>query len=647
MKKMGLAVLLLGLATTGFAAVCESKCEVVSPQKKVTVNVCVGPTLTYDVSFDGEKVVLPSPLGLAFKDQTPLGAMEVVRVETTLIDKTWKNRFSKKSMYRDFCTEETITLREKGALGRMLTLVVRAYDDGVAFRYVLPEQKMKDFVLADDLTQFVFGGDWDAFASDQGKFNTSQEKQFPKMKLSEIKKDAVVICPLVVQSPKFCCAITEAELTSWAGMQFAHGDAENSIRLRLTPRNDGNGVVVAQTPAQSPWRVILLGKKPVDLVNNSGIILNVSTPCQLADTDWIQPGASSWDWWSEGNRILNTDTFKQRVDLAAAMGWKYTTLDDPWYFDAWKPTCNTMKGCGTVDLPEAFAYAKSKGIGVFLWLHYKDLEKSGMEESFATFEKWGAAGVKIDFMDSDYQERVEWIANVVKLCAKYHLMVNFHGMYKPTGLERAYPNQITREGILGNEYNKFSNKITTRHSATLPFTRFLCGPGDFTPGGFLNVHPEKFRTQEKLQLPPCVEMGTRAHALAMCLVCDSPLLTICDAPENYKNQPGLDFLKNIPAVWDETTAIDGAIGEYYLAVRRSGNQFYAAAITNEEARKLSLPLTFLKVGQTYEVTLYADVPESATEATKISVTKKTVTSTDTLSIDMVRNGGWTAVFNEQ
>ena len=247
-------------------------------------------------------------------------------------------------------------------------------------------------------------------------------------------------------------------------------------------------------------------------------------------------------------------------------------------------------------------------------------------------------------MDSDCQETVDWLLETVQMAAKHHLMVNYHGMYKPTGLERTWPNQITREGILGNEYNKFSKNITSEHCATLPFTRFLVGPGDFTPGGFINVQPENFSTQKKLQTPPCKEMGTRAHALAMCLITDSPILTICDMFKNYRNQPGSAFLKNLPAVWDETVAIDGEIGKYYLVTRRTGNVWYAAAITNEKGRDLTLSCKFLPEGKEYTAELYSDTPESAKEATKIAVTSQKVKSGDTLKIKMVRNGGWCVVF---
>lgn len=637
---------------------------IASPNGKVQVNVSVGQEMTYALTFDGKTVLKPSKLGMSFKDMVALGEMKIADVSTKTINETWTNKLSKQSTYVNHCNEMTLKVVEVAAPNRELVLVFRAYNDGIAFRYGVPVQSAFPgvFVVSSDDTQYAFTGDWTCWASDQKRFNTSQEMQFPEMKLSDISDKAFCICPLVVAGDFGYCALMESDLLRWAGAQYAAVAGGNkageaaTIAIRLTPRADGNGCVLRETGAQSPWRVITLGKKAVDLVNNSGIVLNCATPCVLEDVSWVRAGASSWDWWSEGNKVLNTDTLKSRIDLASENGWAFTTLDDPWYFNSkfqYKPEhlTDTASGCGTIDLPEAFAYAKSKNVGIFLWMHYQDFDFCGHERTFTAYEKWGAAGMKIDFMDSDNQERVEWIEDILKNAAKHHLMINFHGMFKPTGMERTYPNYITREGILGNEYNKFSDKVTTRHTATLPFTRWLCGAGDYTPGGFVNRQPEHFYIQKGLSTPTTDEMGTRAHALAMCMITDSPCLTICDSPANYKNQPGFSFLKNIPAVWDETTAIDGQVGEFYLVQRRSGDKFYASAITNENARELTLKLDFLKPGKTYVAQIYADTPESGgtgeKDAEKIAEIVTEVTSADTLTIKMVRNGGWNAIFTEK
>lgn len=637
-----------------------------SPSGTVKVNVSVGEKLTYELTFDGKTVLKPSNLGMTFKDAPALGAMKVTDCSTQTINETWTNRFSKKSTYANHCNEMTLKVAETAAPNRELTVIFRAYDDGIALRYAVPVQSAFPgaFVVASDDTQFAFTGDLTCWASDHKRFNTAHEEEFREMKLSAITDQSCCVCPLVVTGEFGYCALMESDLLKWAGAQYAAvagGNQPNqpaTIAIRLTPRADGNGCVLRETGAQSPWRVITLGKKAVDLVNNSGIILNCATPCVLEDTSWVRAGASSWDWWSEGNLVLNNETFKARVDLASENGWAFTTLDDPWYFNSkfqFKPELltDTARGCGTINMDEAFQYAASKNVGVFLWMHYQDFDFCGHERTFTQYEKWGAAGMKIDFMNSDNQERVEWIEDVVKNAAKHHLMINFHGMFKPTGMERTYPNHITREGILGNEFNKFSKRIDSTHTATLPFTRFLCGPGDFTPGGFINRQPENFYTQtvKHLCLPTADEQGTRAHALAMCLITDSPCLTICDKPENYAGQPGFAFLKNIPAVWDETSAVDGEVGKFFLVRRRSGDKFYASAITNADARELTLKLDFLKPGKTYVAQIFCDVPESGgtgeKDAEKIAEVVKEVTSADALTVKMVRNGGWNVILTEK
>ncbi len=636
-----------------------ARCEtltVQSPDQSVKVDVKLGDQMTYNLTYHGNAVLSDSKLGLKFKGQDTFSAVQVLESKITPVDQTWTTRFSKQSVYQDKCNELTVSVEEKSAPKRLLNLVFRVYNDGIAFRYVVPEQQqLNKFVLEADQTEYTFPADEFAWMSVFNHFNSSQEQTFEKQKLSSITPKSFVICPLVVETEKYCAAITEAELTDWSGAQFTaceKGNAENgtvTLKTLLTPRRDRNGCVVGQANAQSPWRVILLGEKPIDLINNSGIILNVSAPCALEDTSWIEPGVSSWDWWPVANKDLSTETLKKRIDFSAQMGWKYTTVDDPWYFNSKfqrKPgmKVDTTAGNDKVDIQEALAYAKSKGVRIFLWLHYQDILECGVEKTFQAYEKWGAAGVKIDFMDCDHQEMVNWIADVTKLGAKYHLMVNFHGMYKPTGLQRAYPNQITREAVRGNEYNKFTSGVTTTHQTTIPFTRFLCGPGDYTPGGFRNRHLDTFTKQHQMRTPPCQEIGTRAHALALCCLYDSPLMTLCDDPSAYQGQPGVEFLKNLPSVWEQTQALDGKIGEYLVQIRRTGETFYLGAITNQQPRKTSVSLSFLKPGCVYQAQLFSDVPESAQDAEKIAVKTVEVKSTDVLELDMVRDGGFCAIF---
>ncbi|MBR6435664.1 MAG: glycoside hydrolase family 97 protein, partial [Thermoguttaceae bacterium] len=580
--------------SVSFAAAPQS--VVTSPNGAVKIVVTQNESSpTYSVSFNGAAVLNESKTGLKFKDVDPGSGWSFVGTSESAQNETWTNRFGKKSQYVDHYNQITLVYANAEMEFRY---VFRAYDDAAAFRYEILLKKEQTYVVEEDLTQYSFPADFDVWTSNQGRFYTDQQQFFVKGKLSQIKEDAFDACPVVVQTPDFCAAITEAALVDWAGAQFASAKlGSTTLKTRLSPRKDKNGCVVVTKSTPSPWRVVLLGKTPVDLVNNSGAVLNLNPRCQIEDTSWIKPGASAWDWWSNGNKGMNTQTTIDRVDMAAEMGWKYMTIDDPWYC-SWKMKnrigcdIDTLQSTSAVDMPAIIAHAKEKGVGIFLWVESQDLQLCGVEKTFEQYEKWGVAGCKIDHMNADDQETVNWINNTLALAAKYHLMVNFHGIYKPTGIERTYPNLVTVEAVRGNEMGKSSTD--SAHTATLPFTRYLCGFGDYTPGGMLNRQPEKYSKTRPTQV-----VGTRAHELALCVLYDSPITTLCDTPEHYRGAAGVEILRNLPTVWDETTALDGAIGEFFVQTRRIGSVYYAAAITDANARQYKLNLSFLAPGKTY------------------------------------------------
>ena len=368
--------------------------------------------------------------------------------------------------------------------------------------------------------------------------------------------------------------------------------------------------------------------------------MNVSRPAVLdADWSWVKPGVASWDWRSRDHVQMDTDTIKHFITFASEMDWEYTLIDAPWYDGG-----NVLAAKDDVDMDEVIRYARKRDVRLFLWLHWKDIDKC-MEEAFALYQKWGIAGVKIDFMERDDQEMVEWYDQTVKLAAKYRLMIDFHGSYKPTGARRSNPNLINREGIFGNEYNKWG-RITPEQYCIMPYTRLILGPADFTPGAFLNRHYEGEGSNID-GAKSAQGIGTRAHELAISFLYDSPVLCLCDLPENYRGQPGLEFYRDLPTTWDESHGIAGEIGEYFSMIRRKGETWYYGAITNGESRALRLPLNFLEKGAKYEAKIFADIPETNRDARKISVTQKNVTSSQTLDIGMVRDGGQVIVFRKK
>ena len=423
------------------------------------------------------------------------------------------------------------------------------------------------------------------------------------------------------------------------------------MRTLLAPRDDKRGCVVRRGPALSPWRVVILGKTPSDLVNNADVVLNTASPCEIDDS-WIKPGNSAWDWWApKGGREISTRAIREFIDFAADMKWDYALVDAGWYLRDGKNVKIGPDGLVVrdgFDVPALVEYGRAKGVGLLLWIDWPDLVQVDPRKTLKRCSDWGVAGVKIDHMNSHSQETVAGLTETVRAAAEYKLLVNFHGMYEPTGMERTLPNQITREGIYGNEYFR-GRAISQTLVAALPYTRCLVGPGDYTPGGFRNTHLETYRPlkEQKGANASTEVVGTRAHELALCMLLDSPLRCLCDLPRVYKDQPGLDYLRALPATWDDTVALDGAIGEFYVAARRSGDDWYVSGITNEQARAFAVPLDFLDEGASYDAAIYADAPESDADAAAIAITSKTVVKGEALTFTAVRDGGWNAVLKRK
>jgi alpha-glucosidase len=440
-------------------------------------------------------------------------------------------------------------------------------------------------------------------------------------------------------------AITEADLTNWAGMYLRKkgisGDGKDvSLVSDLSPLPDGTGKVRVVPGSASPWRVMMIGNTPGKLVE-SQLVNNLNDPCAIDDPSWILPGISAWDHWWSGEVKMDTRTIKEYIQLAADMGWEYMLIDWHWYGapfitdGEWKadPEADITTVNPSVDMPQIREFAAEKKVKLILWLLWDHVEKQ-MEEAFPLYEKWGIAGVKIDFMARDDQEMVNWYHKVVKKAAEHHLVVDFHGAYKPTGWSRTYPNLITREGVLGNEYSKWSFRITPEHNVTLPFTRMLAGAMDYTPGAFLNVTPENFRTGV-----PATVMNTRAHQLAMFVVYFSPYTVACDHPGNYKKQPGIEFLKQVPTTWDDSRVLAGEVGKYIVMARRKGNRWYLGAMGDSNRREIQVDLDFLPSG-TYRLHYFRDSEASDRQPELIETGDEQINAGQNLKINMASGGGF-------
>ncbi|MBQ9813635.1 MAG: glycoside hydrolase family 97 catalytic domain-containing protein [Thermoguttaceae bacterium] len=591
-------------------------------------------------------------LGLTFRDAPRWGSVELVETTTRDVVDIWHG-IGRKSEYCGRCVEATFTVREKDPPNRKLDYVFRLYDEGVAFRYVIRDDsgvfdENGEFCVESEDSVFTFDQNYEVWGAWFKDYASNHEGNFQKKKLSDVKEDSFIGRPLLVRGERFVAALTESDLLDWSGLQFAGTGKPNEVRTLLAPRDDKRGCVVRKGACASPWRVMILAETPAELINCSDIVLNLASPCAFNDS-WVKPGNSAWDWWApKGGRKITNEAYREFIDFASEMKWDYLLIDAGWYKGSGKNLAIGPEGLvvgQSVDVPALVEYGKAKGVRILLWIDWPDIVQVDVRKTLKRVADWGVAGVKIDHMNSHSQETVAALTEAVRIAAEYKLLVNFHGMYEPTGLERTFPNQITREGIRGNEYFRGS-ALSPSFVATLPYTRCLIGPGDYTPGGFRDAHLETYkplREQTESDASTMV-VGTRAHELALCAVLDSPLRCLCDLPRVYRGQKGLEYLVGLPATWDDTIALDGEIGEFYAVARRSGSNWLVSAITNEKARTLDLTLDFLDDGAEYDATFYRDAPESDQDANAIEITRGAVRKGDAIQAAMVRDGGWNAVF---
>jgi alpha-glucosidase len=617
--------------------------SVISPQSVVEAKIDVSSKITYSVFFQGKPVLLGSEIGFEFKQAPPLGMdMELIKSSVKEINETWTPVLKRKASILNRCRELTLALSEKKFPHRKMNLIFRVYDDGVAFKTEFAGvDNNHEYVISDERTTFNFTADHVCWAADHKTYASSQENEYFIRNISDITESMFIGLPMTVQVSNNCyAAITEAQIDDYAGMTLKPGHTKTgfSLRSQLAPLPQeplSGDKVKFRLPHATPWRVVMLGATPGQLIE-SELIANLNDPCAIADPSWIKPGISAWDHWWSGEVKMDNETIKKYIDLAAEMGWPYQIIDWQWYGKFNAPEADITKVAPQLNLPEILAYAKSKNVRCVLWMYWTDVDRADWDHACAIYESWGIAGVKIDFMDSENQKMVNWYHRIVKTAAEHHLMVDFHGAYKPDGLGRTYPNQLTREGVMGNEYNKWSLRVTPEHMTTLPFTRMLAGPMDFTPGGFLNRTPEKFKNGTPAQV-----LGTRALQLAQFVVYDSPFMVACDHPDNYKGQIGVEFLKKVKTIWDDTKIVNGKIGEYITSVRRSGNEWYIGSMNNSEARTLEVKLDFLDDGK-YKLVAFEDAPDAAIDAEKAIRSTKTVVKGDVIKIRMAPGGGFAA-----
>lgn len=604
----------------------------------------------YDIQYQKQALVQNSPLSLVFDNGAFGEGLKMNKPVFSTKEETYELIVGKSKTVHSLSKEVVIPLEETTAPFRKINLVVRAFNDGIAFRYEFPEQpNWKSYVMYDENTAFNVVDNPKFLGMYLPSYQTSHEATYSHVKYEEIKERNLMDMPALFEYPNHIfMAITEAAVRDYAGMYL--WKENGCLQGKLSPKlNQEQIKVEASLPHQSPWRVFMISDRVGALIE-SDLLTNLNEPCKIEDTSWIKPDKTTFTWWN-GNVTPDTTflggnnfpTNKYYIDFAARNGLDFHSIygyaEQPWYTDdgTWfgfpGENSDITKPVSSLNMQEICDYAKSQGVQIHLWTNWKPLYAK-IDEAFALFEKWGVVGMMIDFMDRDDQEMIRIQEEFLAKAAKHHLFVQFHGSSKPSGLHRTYPNEFTREGTLNYENFKGCMVTTADHDISMPFTRLLAGAADYHLGGFRALPKDKFKIQ---QSNPYVT-STRCHMLAMYVVLESYLGMICDTPEAYEGQPGFEFLQTVPTTWDKTVVPDASVNEYVAIARRHGDDWYVGAINNSQARDVEIALDFLGKGD-YKVTLYKDAQDTDTNPNHLIKETFTVTAKDKITVPLASDGG--------
>ena len=608
--------------------------------------------LMYSVSFRGEPVIDNSALGLELDDNTPLGmnvTITDVQPGSGVDDYSLTN--TKVNHVDDAYNSLAVTVTEAGTglrRGRRFMVVeARAYNNGIAFRYVLPQQPaIASLHLRAEDTEFRFSQDDVAWVLALPNYRSSYESEYVRLNLSALSNQGgvpskfLIGMPVLLHEPGVAwISLMEADLEGNSSMYVTNPSgswAGHYLSVELSPRWDDPGyAVIGDLPHHSAWRVLGIADDPGRLVE-SNLETDLSPPNRLQDTSWIHPGKASWNWWADnvdkdgnsGSESFNNETMDYYVDFASESGFPYFFLDA-----GWSSPDDITRMNGRVDVPALVKYAATRNVKVWIWLSSESVMRQ-MKEAFPLYEKWGVAGLKIDFVNRDDQQGIQFIYDVARYAAAHHLMVDFHGCHTPWGILRAYPNVMSYEAVLGMEQNKVGRRDSPVDRTVFPFTRLLAGPMDYTPGAFDNVTEAGFTARNAAPMA----MGTRAQQLALYVVFECPIPMVSDSPQNYKGHAAFQFIKDVPTTWDETHVLNGAPGEYATFARRNGDDWYLGSITNWDARTVQVPLRFLGAGS-YVAEIYEDGPDAATEPEQVTIRNEAVTANSTITLRLAPGGG--------
>jgi len=648
MRRYVLSIILLALASISVEAKVQ---KLLSPDGKISAEISVAPSgISFTVDVDGGEAFAVRNIGAARDGSDAPYKLRRVR------------RTSRKDVLHPVVAQKSETLLDEYnslriKLSGRRAIEFRAYDDGIAYRWIIKGRK--HFVITDETATFDFGGDTGIWYPHEESFYSANEQKFKKTTLNELGAGRLASLPTLFDIGGIKLLIEESDLLDYAGMWLdAKGDGTLDAVFPHYPktleksgdrdefvRDREDFIAKFSKEAILPWRIVAISREDKDLLVNT-LVYKMASPSS-GDYSWVKPGKAQWDWWNDMNISgvdfnvgINTETYKYYIDFAAACGFEYVILDE-----GWSRRESLLEINPEVDVPGLVGYAKSKNVDVVLWCTWLRLDEC-MEEALEQFEKWGVAAIKVDFMSRDDQPMVEYYVRVAEAAARHRLMVDFHGCHKPAGLYRTYPNVLTFEGVYGLEQSKGdqSKTIGPDHNLVLPFTRMVAGPMDYTPGAVRNAHRDVWEASYHAPMG----MGTRAHHIAMYVVYESPLQMVCDSPTHYMaEEESLEMIKAMPTVWKRTVPLEAEVGAYVAVARESfDGRWMVGAMTASEGRRLSLRLDFLDEGA-YEARIFRDGPDAEEDANDYRVESIAVDKATTLEVDMAGEGGYVAIITKK
>lgn len=641
-----------------FSAFAGKAYNVSSPDGKIKADISVGNDLSYSVTFDGKPVISESTLSMTLSNGTIWGKNpKVAKVSKKSLNTKIPSPFYRADKLDENYNSTTINF--KGGWG----VEFRAYNDGIAYRFISSQKS--PLIIADEEVCYNFPLDATSFvpytkSRDVDPYYNSFENEYEEVKLSGIDRNRLIFLPMTVDlGDNVKVTVTESDLEQFPGL-YMTGCGNTSLKgsharypkiskqgghnnLQMEVKERENFIAKTDGSRTFPWRVAIITDNDKNLAA-SNLSYLLASPSKVSDISWIKPGKVAWEWWNDWNITgvdfkagINNDTYKKYIDFAAENGIEYLILDEGWAVNL---KADLMQVVPEINLPELIDYARSKNVDVVLWAGYVAFDRD-MENVCRHYANMGVKGFKVDFMDRDDQEIVDFVHRAAETCAKYNLILDLHGMYKPAGLNRTYPNVLNFEGVNGLEQMKWSTLDLNQveYDVMIPFIRQVAGPMDYTPGAMNNG--SKLTYQSNYYEP--MSQGTRCRQLALFIVFDSPFTMLCDTPVNYDKEPECrDFIASVPTTWDETVIVDGKMGEYIVTARRKGDTWYVAGLTDWSPRELNIDLSF--IGDTSgKAIIFKDGANAAKNAKDYNKESLTLDANKQLKINLAPGGGFAMI----